>query len=112
MARLAGIDPAAVGRDATGRWHAFELTADFHGTTYAPGAGAALTALYGLPSAAGIAAQQTTVANLKAHTGDVAAKLNAASKDLYALILGVDGEVLVNRSSFDRKAGRSTSPPG
>jgi hypothetical protein len=107
VARLAGIDPAAVGRDTTGRWHAFELTDDFHGATYAPGAGAALTELYGLPSVAGIAAQQTTIANLKAHTGDVAAKLNDATKDLYALILGVDGgEVLVNRSSFDRKAGK------
>ena len=106
-ARLAGIDPAAVGRDTAGRWHAFELTDDFHGATYAPGAGAALIELYGLPSAAGIAAQQITIANLKAHTGDVAAKLNAATKDLYALILGVDGgEVLVNRSSFDRKAGK------
>ena len=106
-ARLAGIDPAAVGRDATGRWHAFELTGDFHGATYRPAAGAALTEVVGLPSAAGIAAQQTTVATLKAHTGDVAAQLNAATKDLYALILGVDGgEVLVNRSSFDRKAGK------
>jgi hypothetical protein len=47
------------------------------------------------------------VANLKAHGGDVAAQLNAATKDLYALILGVDGgEVLLNRSSFDRKAGK------
>jgi hypothetical protein len=37
----------------------------------------------------------------------VAAQLNAATKDLYALILGVDGgEVLLNRSSFDRKAGK------
>lgn len=107
VVRLAGIDPAAVGRDTTGRWHAFELTDDFHGATYAPGAGAALTEIYGLPSAAGIAAQQTTVANLKAHTGDVAAQLNAATRDLYALILGVDGgEVLLNRSSFDRKAGK------
>lgn len=106
-ARLAGIDPAAVGRDTTGRWHAFELTGDFHGATYAPAAGAALTEVVGLPSAAGIAAQQTTVATLKAHTGDVAAQLNAATKDLYALILGVDGgEVLLNRSSFDRKAGK------
>jgi hypothetical protein len=107
VARLAGIDPAAVGRDAAGRWHAFELTDDFYGATYAPGAGAALAEVSGLPSAAGIAAQQTTVANLKAHTGDVAAQLNAATKDLYALILGVDGgEVLLNRSSFDRKAGK------
>jgi hypothetical protein len=107
VARLAGIDPAAVGRDTTGRWHAFELTGDFHGATYAPGPGAALTELYGLPSAAGIAAQQTTVANLKAHSGDVATQLNAATKDLYALILGVDGgEVLVNRSSHGRKAGK------
>jgi hypothetical protein len=106
-ARLAGIDPAAVGRDAKGRWHAFELTGDFHGATYAPAAGAALTEVVGLPSASGIAAQQTTVATLKAHTGDVAAQLNAATKDLYALILGVDGgEVLLNRSSFDRKAGK------
>ena len=106
-ARLAGIDPAAVGRDAKGRWHAFELTGDFQGATYAPAAGAALTEVVGLPSAAGIAAQQTTVATLKAHTGDVAAQLNAATKDLYALILGVDGgEVLLNRSSFDRKAGK------
>ena len=106
-ARLAGIDPAAVGRDTTGRWHAFELTGDFHGATYAPAAGAPLTELVGLPSAAGIAAQQTTVATLRAHTGDVAAQLNAATKDLYALILGVDGgEVLLNRSSFDRKAGK------
>jgi hypothetical protein len=107
VARLAGIDPAAVGRDTAGRWHAFELTGDFHGATYAPGPGAALTELYGLPSAAGIAAQQTTVANLKAHSGDVATQLNAATKDLYALILGVDGgEVLVNRSSHGRKAGK------
>ena len=107
VARLAGVDPAAVGRDTAGRWHAFELTDDFHGATYAPGAGAALTELYGLPSAAGIAAQQVTVANLKAHSGDVAAQLNDATKNLYALILGVDGgEVLVNRSSFDRKAGK------
>jgi hypothetical protein len=106
-ARLAGVDPSAVGRDAAGRWHAFEVTDDFHGATYAPGAGAALTEVYGLPSAAGIAAQQSAVANLKAHTGGVAAQLNAATKDLYALILGVDGgEVLVNRSSFDRKAGK------
>ena len=106
-ARLAGVDPAAVGRDAAGRWHAFEITGDFHGATYAPGPGAALTEVYGLPSAAGIAAQQVTVANLKAHTGDVAAQLNAANKDLYALILGVDGgEVLLNRTSFDRKSGK------
>jgi hypothetical protein len=106
-ARLAGIDAAAVGRDPKGRWHAFELTDDFDGATYAPAAGAPLTELSGLPSAAGIAAQQITVANLKAHTGDVAAQLNAATKDLYALILGVDGgEVLLNRSSFDRKAGK------
>ena len=107
VARLAGVDPAAVGRDIAGRWHAFEVTGDFHGATYAPGAGAPLTEVYGLPSAAGIAAQQTTVANLKAHTGDVAAQLNAASRDLYALILGIDGgEVLINRTSFDRKAGK------
>ena len=106
-ARLAGVDPAAVGRDTKGRWHAFELTGDFHGATYTPAAGAALTELVGLPSAAGIAAQQTTVATLKAHTGDVAAQLNAATRDLYALILGVDGgEVLLNRTSFDRKAGK------
>jgi hypothetical protein len=106
-ARLAGVDPAAAGRDPTGRWHAFELTDDFHGATYTPAAGAALTELAGLPSAAGIASQQVTVANLKAHGGDVAAQLNAATKDLYALILGVDGgEVLLNRSSFDRKAGK------
>jgi hypothetical protein len=106
-ARLANADPAAVGRDTTGRWHAFELTGDFHGATYTPAAGAALTEVAGLPSAAGIAAQQATVANLKAHSGDVAAQLNAATKDLYALILGVEGgEVLLNRSSFDRKAGK------
>jgi hypothetical protein len=106
-ARLAGVDPAGVGRDTTGRWHAFELSGDFHGATYTPPPGAALTELSGLPSAAGIASQQATVANLKAHTGEVAAQLNAATKDLYALILGVDGgEVLVNRSSFDRKAGK------
>ena len=106
-ARLANIDPAAVGRDTKGRWHAFELTGDFHGATYAPPAGAPLTEVVGLPSAAGIAAQQVTVATLKAHTGNVAAQLNAATKDLYALILGVDGgEVLLNRSSFDRKAGK------
>ena len=107
VARLAGVDPAAVGRDTAGRWHAFEVTDDFHGATYAPAPGAALTEVYGLPSAAGIAAQQTTVANLKAHTGDVAAQLNAASRDLYALILGVEGgEVLINRTSFDRKSGK------
>jgi hypothetical protein len=106
-ARLAGVDPAAVGRDTKGRWHAFELTGDFHGATYVPAAGAPLTEVVGLPSAAGIAAQQTTVATLKAHTGAVAAQLNAATKDLYALILGVDGgEVLINRTSFDRKAGK------
>jgi hypothetical protein len=106
-ARLANIDPTAVGRDATGRWHAFELTEDFHGATYAPGAGAPLSELYGLASAAGIPAQRTTVANLKSHTGDVAAQLNAATRDLYALILGVEGgEVLLNRTSFDRKAGK------
>jgi hypothetical protein len=107
VARLAGIDPSAVGRDATGRWHALELTDDFYGATYAPGAGAVLTELYGLPSAAGIPAQRTTVESLKAHSGDVAAQLNAATRDLYALILGVDGgEVLLNRTSFDRKAGK------
>src|SRR5215213_513414 len=106
-ARLAGVDPAAVGRDRSGRWHAFELTSDFHGATYAPAAGAALTEVYGLPSAAGIAGQQITVDKLKAHSGDVAAQLNAARRDLYALILGVDGgEVLLNKSSFDRKAGQ------
>ena len=106
-ARLAGVDPAAVGRDGAGRWHAFELTGDFHGATYAPGAGAALTEVYGLPSAAGIAGQQITVDKLKAHSGDVAAQLNAARRDLYALILGVDGgEVLLNKSSFDRKGGK------
>jgi hypothetical protein len=107
VARLAGIDPSAVGRDAKGRWHALEITDDFHGATYAPGAGAALTEVYGLPSAAGIPAQRTTVESLKAHTGDVVAQLNAATRDLYALILGVDGgEVLLNRTSFDRKAGK------
>jgi hypothetical protein len=106
-ARLAGVDPAAVGRDGAGRWHAFELTGDFHGATYAAGAGAPLTEVYGLPSAAGIAGQQTTVENLKAHSGDVAAQLNAARRDLYALILGVEGgEVLLNKSSFDRKGGK------
>jgi hypothetical protein len=106
-ARLAGVDPAAVGRDSAGRWHAFELTGDFHGATYVPGAGAALTEVYGLPSASGIAAQQITVEKLKAHSGDVAAQLNAARRDLYALILGVDGgEVLLNKSSFDRKGGK------
>jgi hypothetical protein len=106
-ARLAGVDPAAVGRDSTGRWRAFELTGDFHGATYAPGAGGALTEVYGLPSAAGIAGQQITVDKLKAHSGDVAAQLNAARRDLYALILGVDGgEVLLNKSSFDRKGGK------
>jgi len=47
VARLAGIDPTAVGRDATGRWHALELTDDFYGATYAAGAGAG-----GLPPAA------------------------------------------------------------
>jgi hypothetical protein len=105
VARLAGIDPTAVGRDAAGRWHALELTDDFYGATYAPGA--ALTELSGLPSAAGIPAQRTTVDTLKAHTGDVAAQLNAATRELYALILGVDGgEVLLNRTSFDRKAGK------
>jgi hypothetical protein len=37
----------------------------------------------------------------------VAAQLNAANRDLYALILGVEGgEVLVNRTSFDRKGGK------
>ena len=103
--RLAGVDPAAVGRDAAGRWHALELTDDFYGATYAPGA--ALTEVYGLPSAAGIAAQRTTVDNLKAHSSDVAAQLNAANRELYALILGVEGgEVLVNRTSFDRKGGK------
>jgi hypothetical protein len=106
-ARLAGVDPAAVGRDAAGRWHAFELTDDFYGATYAPGGGAALAEVYGLPSSAGIAAQRTTVENLKAHSSDVAAQLNAANRELYALILGVDGgEVLVNRTSFDRKGGK------
>jgi hypothetical protein len=108
VARLAGTTgPTAVGRDAKDRWHAFELTNDFHGATYAPGPGAQLTEVYGLPSVAGIAAQQTVVANLKAHTGDVAAQLNAAKQGLYALILGVDGgEVLLNKRSFDRKAGK------
>jgi hypothetical protein len=108
VARLAGITgPTAVGRDANGRWHAFEITNDFHGATYAPGPGAALTEVYGLPSVAGIAAQQTVVANLKAHTSAVAGQLNAARQGLYALILGVDGgEVLLNRRSFDRKAGK------
>jgi hypothetical protein len=105
VARLAGVDPSAVGRDAAGRWHAFEVTDDFHGATYAPGAGAALTEVYGLPSAAGIAAQRAVVD--KAHSGDVAAQVNAATQGLYALILGIDGgEVLLNRSSFDRKAGK------
>ena len=105
VARLAGVDPSAVGRDAAGRWHAFELTGDFYGATYAPGAGAALSELYGLPSAAGIAAQRAAVD--KAHSSEVAAQVNAATRDLYALILGIDGgEVLVNRSSFDRKAGK------
>jgi len=106
-ARLAGTDPAAVGRDAGGRWHVFELSGDFYGAAYSPPAGGSLAEVYGLPSAGGIAAQRTTVDNLKAHSGDVAAQLNAANRDLYALILGVDGgEVLVNRTSFDRKGGK------
>ena len=108
VARLSGITtPTAVGRDANGRWHAFEVSNDFHGVTYAPGPGATLTEAYGLPSVAGIGAQQTVVANLKAHSGDVIAQLNAARQQLYALILGVDGgEVLLSKRSFDRKAGK------
>jgi hypothetical protein len=63
--------------------------------------------VYGLPSAAAIAGQQVTVDNLKSHSGDVATKLNDAKQHLYALILGVDdGEVLLNRTSFGRKAGK------
>ena len=79
---------------------------DFYGATYAgPGAGEALSELYGLPSAAGTAAQRAAVD--KAHSSEVASQVNAASRDLYALILGVDGgEVLMNRTSFDRKAGK------
>ena len=107
VARLAKLDPAGVGRDASGRWHPFELTGDFYGGTYKPGTGAALTEFYGLPSASGIATQQSTVASLKAHSGDVAAKLNDATRDLYALILGVEGgDILVNRTAFGRKGGK------
>jgi hypothetical protein len=106
-ARLANVDPAAVGCDDAGRWHAFEVSHDFHGATYTPGAGAALLVVFGMPSAAGIGAQQATIATLKTHGTGVAAQLNEASRNLYALILGVDGgDVLLNRTSHDRKAGK------
>jgi hypothetical protein len=124
VARMGGAMHAAVVQDENGRWHALETTASFHDATFHANE-TPTRAVYGLPSAARIEAQQREVAQLtqelaaldpdpaprdrravETKRSDLVRDLGHARSVLASLVLGVgESELQFNAKSSGRSVG-------